>query len=92
MDFKNYILSKVIDNKVIIKVKVSSGSKSTEIFDIMDDWIIKIRVKSIREKWKANKELLIYLSKFLCIKSHQILIISWETDSNKKILIDFSKK
>nr|MDD3720364.1 DUF167 domain-containing protein [Candidatus Gracilibacteria bacterium] len=92
MDFKNYILSSIIDNKVVIKLKVSSGAKNTEFFDIMSDGVIKVRVKSIREKGKANKELFSYLSKYLDIKNSQISFISGETDSFKNILIDFSKK
>lgn len=92
MDFKNYILSNIKDNKVILRVKVSSWAKVTEFYDVMSDWTIKIRIKSIREKWKANKELFSYLSKVLDVRNSKISFISWETDSFKIILVDFSEK
>ncbi len=92
MDFKNYILWLKQEDKIVLKIKVTSSAKNTEIFDLMDDHTLKIRVKSVREKWKANKELISFLSDFLSVKLSQISIISWITDNNKKILIDFSEK
>jgi uncharacterized protein len=60
-----------------LKVKVIPGSPKNEIFDIMDDNTVKIRISAPREKQKANKELLSFLSKEIWVKKDNIEILAW---------------
>lgn len=87
MDLKNYV--KIDWNKWYLQLKVIPNSKNTEFFCVMDDWTIKIKLKAIPEKWKANKELIEFLSKELNIKKTNIMIISWAWNREKIIRIDF---
>lgn len=88
MDLKDFIHYKV---KIqLIKFRIIPNAKKTEFVWIMDNWVFKIRISSIPEKWKANKELIDYLSKSLSINKRNIEIISWITGQNKVVKIDFS--
>lgn len=74
-----------------LRIKVIPKSAKTEIVDIMEDTehgkTIKIRLKAVPEKGKANAELIRFLSKELGISSDQISIISGKTDRIKLIRI-----
>lgn len=87
MDLKNYV--KIDWNKWYLQLKVIPNSKNTEFFCVMDDWTIKIKLKAVPEKWKANKELIEFLSKELNVKKTNIMIISWAWNREKIIRIDF---
>jgi len=86
MNIKNYI--SINWNKWYLRVKITPKSKITEIFNVLDDNTLKIRVKSPAEKWKANKDLISFLAKELGIESDKINIISWSVDQLKIIRID----
>ncbi len=86
MDLKDYI--KIDWNKWFLNIKVIPNAKQTEIWWIMCDWILKIRIKSIPEKWKANIELINFIAKELKIRKNLITIISWLTSRNKLVKID----
>jgi uncharacterized protein YggU (UPF0235/DUF167 family) len=87
MNFKNNI--NIINNSLILKIKVIPNSSKNELFTIMSNWVYKIRLKAIPENWKANKELINFISYELWIKKSQIKLISWLTDKNKIVKIDF---
>jgi len=84
MNLKNYINLKE-DN--FLKIKVIPNQPKTEFFSVMDDGVLKIRLRAIPEKWKANKELIKFLSKELNIPKEKISISSWSTGKSKRIKI-----
>lgn len=86
MNIKDYLLSK---KENIIKVKITPKSSKNELFSVLDDWTLKIRIKAVPEKWKANKELINYISSELSISKENIKIISWLTDQVKLIKINY---
>ena len=47
-------LSKKLENWNILKIKVITNAQKTEIIWELEDWTIKLKVRAIPEKWKAN--------------------------------------
>lgn len=87
MELKDYI--KIEWNFWILKIRVVPNSRQTCFSDVMSDWTIKIRINSLPEKWKANNELINYLSWVFGVKKSNITITLWLTDKNKLVRIDF---
>jgi len=85
MQLKEYV--KFIDNKAYLRIKVTPRQRMTEFFQVMDDNTLKIRLKAIPEKWKANLELIRYLSEELNIPKAKIEIISGAGDEVKIVRI-----
>ena len=77
--FKSEISSKSV------KIRLTPWSNKNEIFGQLTDGTFKIRIKAPAENWKANKELISFLSKFLEVKKSEIEIVSWELNQNKVI-------
>lgn len=87
MQLKDYV--KLINwQKNYIKIKVTPNQSKTELFNVLEDNTLKIRIKAIPEKWKANNELILFLSKELQISKDLIEIMSWAGDSTKIIRIN----
>jgi len=74
-------------NPDYLRVKVLPKSPKNEVVDIMDDDTVKIRIKAVPEKGKANKELISFLSKELDLPKTSVQIISGKTDQIKLIKI-----
>ncbi len=78
-------------NKNYLRIKVIPNSNTNEIKEIMTDdsgeETIKIKIKAVPEKGKANAELIKFLSKELEIKKSNISILSGKTDRIKLIKI-----
>ncbi|MCD6109627.1 DUF167 domain-containing protein [bacterium] len=74
-------------NPNYLRIKVLPKSAKNEVVDIMDDNTIKIRIKAVPEKGKANKELVKFLSKELDLPKTSVQIISGKTDQIKLIKI-----
>ena len=74
-----------------LRIKVIPKSSKNEVTEIMKDETgeetIKIRIKAIPEKGKANTELIKFLSKELQVPKQNISIISGKTDQLKLIKI-----
>jgi len=87
MKIKDYL--KIEENNAYFRVKVVPRAPLNEFFAVLDDQTLKIRIKAIPEKWKANKELIKFLSKELKVKKDSIKIISWASDQIKIIRIEF---
>lgn len=85
MQLKEYV--KFIDNKAYLRIKVTPRQSKTEFFQVMEDGTLKIRLKAIPEKWKANLELIRYLSEELNIPKAKIEIISGAGDEVKMVRI-----
>jgi uncharacterized protein len=72
---------------MIIKVKITPKSKLNQILDFEND-ILKIKIKAVPEKGKANQELINFLSDILSISKSSIKILSGEHAKIKLIQID----
>ncbi|MFC1655534.1 DUF167 domain-containing protein [Patescibacteria group bacterium] len=70
-----------------LRIKVLPKSAKNEVVDIMDDETIKIRIKAVPEKGKANKELISFLSKELEMPKEKFDIISGKHDQLKLVKI-----
>jgi len=87
MQLKDYV--KLINwQKNYLKIKVTPNQSRSEVFNVLEDGTFKIRIKAIPEKWKANIELISFLSKELNISKDIIEIMSWAGDSTKIIRIN----
>ncbi len=88
MNLKEYIKfdSK---NKWYFRIKVIPDSSKNDFFSVMDDGTLKIRLKAVAKKWKANKELIKFFSLELWLKEDNVKIISWLVDRIKVIRVDF---
>lgn len=107
LKFEKYIHGKIDESKAnaenhfYLRVKVLPKSSKNEVVDIMDDETIKIRIKAVPEKGKANVELVKFLRKDMdgilrdrsgCVQCHPPVkctaeIISGKTDQVKLIKI-----
>ena len=81
-------LSKKLENWNILKVKVITNAQKTEISWELEDWTIKLKVRAIPEKWKANSEIIEYFSKILNLNKRKIEIISGKTSKIKLLKIE----
>lgn len=81
-------LSKKLENWNILKVKVITNAQKTEIIWELEDWTIKLKVRAIPEKWKANSEIIEYFSKILNLNKSKIKIISGKTSKIKLLKIE----
>lgn len=70
-----------------LQIKVLPRSIKTEFVERMEDETLKIRLKAVPEKGKANAELIQFLSKELKISKEEIKIISGVTDQRKLVKI-----
>ncbi|MFA5820855.1 MAG: DUF167 domain-containing protein [Candidatus Gracilibacteria bacterium] len=70
-----------------LRVKVIPKSATNEVSEILADGTIKIRLKAVPERGKANAELIKFLSKELKIATEQISIISGKSERIKLIKI-----
>lgn len=73
--------------EVYLRVKALPGSAYNKILNIMDDETIKIAIKKVAEKSKANKELVSFLSKEFQVNKQNVNIISGGTARLKLIKI-----
>lgn len=73
--------------KIYLRIKVTPKQPKTELFGVLEDGTLKIRIKAIPEKWRANEELIKFISKELNLKKEQIEIISWASEQIKIIRI-----
>jgi len=86
MNFIEYIWKN--NQNGMIQVKIIPNARNSEFADIMDNWVLKIKIAATPEKGKANKALIDFLSKQLRLKKDCIHIISWGTSQIKKIKLD----
>ena len=83
MNIKDYIS---LDwNVWLFKVKITPKQPKNEFFSLLDDGTLKIRIKAVPEKGKANKELISFLGEELWISKNNIDIVAWASDQVKII-------
>lgn len=85
MDLNDYI--KINWNYWFLEIKVVPNASKTELKWLMWDWVLKLRLHAVPEKWKANKALIDFISNSLWIKKSSIEVISWLTSKNKLVKI-----
>lgn len=73
---------------LLVEIKVVPASGKLEC-TLDKNKAIKCYLKSTPEKWKANDELIKFLSKSLRIPQQQITLVGGETIRKKQIKIDF---
>lgn len=83
-DFKTKLES---EGEIFLRIKVLPRSNKTEFVEMREDNSLKIRLKAVPEKGKANKELIKFLSEEFKTKKENILIISGQTAQIKLVKI-----
>jgi len=75
-----------------LRIKVIPKSAKNEVIEIMEDeeQTIKIRIKAVPQKGKANTELIKFLGKELGVPKENISILSGKTDHLKLIRIKYT--
>jgi uncharacterized protein len=68
-------------------IKVIPKSSRTEIIEAQDDFL-KIKLKALPEKGKANAKLIKFLSKYFKTPKSNITVVKGETGKNKIIEIN----
>lgn len=74
-----------------IQVKVIPRSRSTEFVERMDDDTLKIRLKAVPEKGKANDELIRFLARTLGVQKSEVVLVSGHSDTRKLLKIPDTK-
>ena len=70
----------------ILLVRVHAGAKRNELRRVQDGHL-RVEVVQAPEKGKANKAIIVLLSKHLKLRKSQIELISGQTSREKKFLI-----
>ncbi len=78
----------VPNEKTHLRIKVTTKQPKTEYMGTLDDGTIKIRLKAVPEKGKANEELIRFLAKEMNIAKGRIEVISGATGTVKLLRID----
>jgi len=78
-------------NNILLQVKVIPGSPVNKVSHIHDERMV-IKVKAPPEKGKANKELVIFLSKLLGVSRSMIFVVQGETSHHKLLMFPASCK
>ena len=63
------------EQAVVLKVKVFPAAGRTDYIKTLGDGTLKIAVKAVPEKGKANRELVRYLATFFGVPSEQVAIM-----------------
>ena len=71
-----------------ITIRVTPRAKRNEIFGIMDDGTIKIRITAPPVNGKANQALIKFLSDIFDVKHSQIEVVAGHTGRKKLIAIE----
>jgi uncharacterized protein (TIGR00251 family) len=71
-------------DRVIVRAKISTGARGNRICGIKNDELL-IQIKAQPEKDKANRELVIFLSKFFGISRSEVDIRSGSHSHHKLI-------
>ncbi|MEK9159561.1 MAG: DUF167 domain-containing protein [Patescibacteria group bacterium] len=70
-----------------LQIKVIPRAKKTEYVATMSDGTLKIRLKAVPEKGRANEELIRFLAESLHVHQENIEIISGFSDARKLVRI-----
>lgn len=84
---REYINNLAINKEIYFKVKVLPGTGKTEFLAKMSDGTIKIALRAVPEKGKANQELIRFLASELEVHKYQVKIVSGLAERTKLIKI-----
>lgn len=84
---EKYIKNLADNKEIYLRIKVLAGAGKTEFVEEMADSTLKIAVKAVPEKGKANLELIRYLAKEAGVAKSDIKIISGAGERLKLIKI-----
>ncbi|MDD2892102.1 MAG: DUF167 domain-containing protein [Candidatus Gracilibacteria bacterium] len=73
--------------KTYLRIKVTTKQPKTEYLSTLDDGTIKIRLKAVPEKGRANEELIRFLAEELRVRKDTIEVVSGATDTVKLVRI-----
>ena len=73
--------------EVYLRVKVKPGMGKTEMLSVMEDNTLKINIKAVPEKGKANVELIRFIAKEFHVLKEHVKIISGASDRIKLVKI-----
>lgn len=73
--------------KTYVRVKVTTKQPKTEYMNTLDDGTIKIRLRAVPERGRANAELIRFLAEELDISKDRIEIIAGASDTTKLVRI-----
>ena len=71
---------------MIIMIKVIPNSRKNEIVEFVNE-VLKVRIKALPDKGKANEELIAFLSEELSIPKSKVQILSGHASRLKKVEI-----
>jgi uncharacterized protein len=78
---------KIDDHSLTLQIKVSANAGTSAFKKIKTEEYLEIRIAAVRDKGKANEELIAYLSSTLKIPKSQIEILSGSTAPRKRVKI-----
>ncbi len=84
---EKYIKNLADNKEIYLRIKVLAGAGKTEFIEEMADGTLKIAVRAVPEKGKANQELIRYLAKEAGADKSDIKIISGAGERLKLIKI-----
>lgn len=76
-----------IKKEAVLKIRVHPGAKKTACREIMSDGTLKIEIKAVPEKGRANEELLDFLADAFDINKKNVKIVSGHKGRSKFIHI-----
>lgn len=75
-----------------LQIYLTPNSAENSIFadgdDMFGNVVYKCKIKAVPKQWKANKELIKYLSDLLSIPKSSISIVRWAKSRHKVVEID----
>lgn len=84
--------AKIAKNGVVLSIRLTPNARADEIGSVEADVdggaVLKVKVRAIPEKGKANKALIVLLSKWLSIPKSRIEIVSGAGSRLKQVLLE----
>lgn len=78
---------KLEEQSLILQIKVSANAAKSEIKKQKTDEYLEVRIAAVRDKGKANDELIAYLSSILKTPKSHIEILSGSTAPRKRVKV-----
>lgn len=75
-----------VDDGVIFTAKIVPGSSKNAVSGLLDG-MVKIKISAAPEKGRANRCLIEFLAKKLCLKKNAVSIVSGQTNPIKSVRI-----
>lgn len=80
------------NDETLLYIKLTPNANSEDIFGVeVDEYgqtFLKVRIRAVPEKGKANKALIAYIAKITRIPKSKISLISGDTQRKKVLKID----